>query len=315
MQSGHASAIVDWVASHSQMIQSLQDTVLQPKPDAALKQVADAGLFTKVYVGYADKTSKFSDPKGVPPGYDPTARPWYKQAAAAGKPVVTPPYVAASTGKLVVTFATPVVRDGEVKAVVSGDVAMDTVIANFKAIHPTPASFGMLVAESGEIVAHTDDKLTPKPVTELVPALGTDKLAALIDAKSPMEVDVAGSAKLLGARPIPGTDWMVIVALDKSEATAGMRSVLIASVIALVLIAGMSEIVGNVSKVTGIISEITHAAMVQTRSIQQVNMAMSQLDQMVQQNAALVEQSTAAAAALQTQAGSLAGAVRQFRLG
>lgn len=36
---------------------------------------------------------------------------------------------------------------------------------------------------------------------------------------------------------------------------------------------------------------------------------------MVQQNAALVEQSTAAAAALQTQAGSLAGAVGQFRLG
>ncbi|EYS85338.1 hypothetical protein CF68_12040 [Cupriavidus sp. SK-4] len=141
VQSGHTSAIVDWVASHSQMIHSLQDTVLQPEPDAALKQVADAGGFTKVYVGYADKTSRFSDPKGVPPGYDPTARPWYKQAAAAGKPVVTPPYVAASTGKLVVTFATPVIRDGEVKAVVSGDVAMDTVIANVKAIRPTPASF------------------------------------------------------------------------------------------------------------------------------------------------------------------------------
>ncbi|MCY1254436.1 Methyl-accepting chemotaxis protein (MCP) signaling domain protein [compost metagenome] len=42
---------------------------------------------------------------------------------------------------------------------------------------------------------------------------------------------------------VPGTDWMVIVALDKAEATAGMRSVLIASVIALVLIAGMAAAV------------------------------------------------------------------------
>ncbi len=243
VQSGHASAIVDWVASHSQMIQSLQDAVLQPEPDAALKQVADAGRFTKVYVGYADKTSRFSDPKGVPPGYDPTARPWYKQAAAAGKPVVTPPYVAASTGKLVVTFATPVVRDGEVKAVVSGDVAMDTVIANVMAIRPTPASFGMLVARNGDIVAHTEDKLTLKPVTELVPALNAGKLAALAGARTPLEVEVGGSAKLLGARAIPGTDWMVIVALDKAEATAGMRSVLIASVIALVLIAGVAAAV------------------------------------------------------------------------
>ncbi|RDK06238.1 methyl-accepting chemotaxis protein [Cupriavidus lacunae] len=243
VQSGHTSAIVDWAASHSQMIQSLQDAVLQPEPDAALKQIADAGGFTNVYVGYADKTAKFSNPQGIPPGYDPTGRPWYQQAATAGKPVVTPPYVDAGTGKLVVAFAAPVVRDGGVKAVVSGDVAMDTVIANVKAIRPSPASFGMLVAKNGDIVAHTDDKLTLKPVADLVPALNADKLAALASAKTPLEFKIGGSAKLLGARAIPGTDWMVIVALDKAEATAGMRSVLIASVIALVLIAGVAAAV------------------------------------------------------------------------
>ncbi|MBP0637281.1 MULTISPECIES: methyl-accepting chemotaxis protein [unclassified Cupriavidus] len=243
VQSGHSSAIAEWVASHSQMIDSLQDAALQPEPDAALRQIADAGRFANVYVGYADKTAKFSKPEGIPPDYDPTGRPWYKQAAAAGKPVVTPPYVDAGTGKLVVAFAVPVIRDGGVKAVVSGDVAMDTVIANVKAIHPTPASFGMLVAKSGEIVAHTDGKLTLKPVTDLVPALTADKLGALAGAKPPLQVDIGGSAKLLGARAIPGTDWMLIVALDQAEATAGMRSVLIASVIALVLIAGVAAIV------------------------------------------------------------------------
>lgn len=45
-----------------------------------------------------------------------------------------------------------------------------------------------------------------------------------------------------------------------------------------------------------------------------MNVAVSQLDQMVQQNAALVEQSTAAAAALQGQAATLADVVRTFRL-
>ncbi|MBP0622012.1 methyl-accepting chemotaxis protein [Cupriavidus consociatus] len=243
VQSGHASAIAEWVASHSQMIDSLQDAVLQPELDAALRQIADAGRFANVYVGYADKTAKFSRPEGIPPDYDPTGRPWYKQAAAAGKPVVTPPYVDAGTGKLVVAFAVPVVRDGGVKAVVSGDVAMDTVVANVKAIHPTPASFGMLVAKTGEIVAHTDDKLTLKPVTDLIPTLTADKLGTLAGAKTPLQADIGGSAKLLGARAIPGTDWMVIVALDQAEATAGMRSVLIASVIALVLIAAVAAIV------------------------------------------------------------------------
>lgn len=65
VQSGHTSAIVEWVASHSQMIQSLQESVLQPEPDAALRQVADAGRFTNIHVGYADKTAKFSKPEGI----------------------------------------------------------------------------------------------------------------------------------------------------------------------------------------------------------------------------------------------------------
>ncbi|MFL9866952.1 methyl-accepting chemotaxis protein [Paraburkholderia fungorum] len=240
VESGHADGIEDWIASNSQMINSLQDAVLQPDPSAALKQIATAGKFSNVYVGYADKTAKFSDPTGIPPDYDPTGRPWYKQAAAAGKPVVTPPYVDVGTGKLVVAFAVPVVRDGAVKGVVSGDVAMDSVIANVKAIHPTPASFGMLIDTSGHIVAHPDAKLTLKPVTDLAPALTGDKLSALFSAEHPVEVDVSGSAKLLRAEAIPGTDWYAVVALDKSEATAGMRSLLTASVIALIVIAAIA---------------------------------------------------------------------------
>ena len=243
VESGHVAGIGAWVASNSLMIDSLQDAVQQPDPTAALKQIAAAGHFTNVYVGYADKTAKFSDPTGIPPDYDPTGRPWYKQAIAAGKPVVTPPYVDAGTGHLVVTFAAPVIRDGAIKGVVAGDLTMDSVIANVNAIHPTPSSFGMLVDSRGQIVAHPDAKLTLKPVTDLVPALGADKLAALTTADHPLEADAGGSAKLLRAQPIPGTDWIAIVALDKAEATAGMRSLLSASVIALVVIAGLAAAV------------------------------------------------------------------------
>jgi methyl-accepting chemotaxis protein len=134
----------------------------------------------------------------------------------------------------------PVVRDGTVKGVVSGDVTMDSVIANVKSIRPTPASFGMLIDSSGQIVAHPDAKLTLKPVSDLAPGLAGDKLAALFSAERPLQIEVNGSAKLLRAQAIPGTDWYVVVALDKAEATAGMRSLLTASVIALIVIAGIA---------------------------------------------------------------------------
>ncbi|RZT31826.1 methyl-accepting chemotaxis protein [Cupriavidus agavae] len=251
VQTGHVDAIAEWVASHTQMIQSLQDVALQDDPIPALRLVSNAGGFIKTYVGYADKSHRFSDAAGLKPDYDPTARPWYKQAVAAGKPIVTPPYIAASSGKLVVTFAAPVVRDGVVKGVIGGDVAMDAVVANVRSIHPTPDSFGLLAARNGQIVAHLDDKLTLKPVSDLIPALDGDKLGALVSATLPMEVDVAGAAKLLRGREIPGTDWVAVIALDKSEATAGMRSVLIASLISLVIVAcAAAAIVAGVTAVS-----------------------------------------------------------------
>ncbi|WP_321884342.1 methyl-accepting chemotaxis protein [Paraburkholderia bannensis] len=243
VENSHAEGIGDWVATHAQMIESLQDAVLQPDPVPMLKQIATAGGFTNVYVGYADKTAKFSDATGIPPDYDPTGRPWYKQAVAAGKGVVTPPYVDVGTGKLVVAFATPVIRDGQVKGVISGDVAMDSVIANVRSIHPTPASFGMLVDSTGAIVAHDDAKLTLKPVTDVAPSLSGDKLATLFAATRPMPVDVNGDIKLMRAQAIAGTDWRVIVAFDRADALAGMRSLLMVSLITLVVIAVIAALV------------------------------------------------------------------------
>ncbi|PAJ81631.1 methyl-accepting chemotaxis protein [Burkholderia ubonensis] len=232
--SGHVVGIGDWVATKSRMIASLQDAALSPDPLPVYKQMAAAGGFTNVYAGYADKTFKFSDPTGIPADYDPTGRPWYKQAAQAGKPVVTPPYVDAGTGNLVVTFAVPIMRDGAVKGVVAADVAMNAVIANVKSIHPTPASFGMLIDSNGHVVAHPDSKLTLKPVNEVSTELGAMAPASIVNASAPVEVDVGGATKLVRALPVPGTDWYAIVALDKSEATAGMRSLLTASLITLV---------------------------------------------------------------------------------
>ena len=243
VQAGHVDAIAEWVASHTQMINALQEAALQEDPIPALQLVSNAGGFIKTYVGYPDKHHRFSDAAGLKPDYDPTARPWYKQAVAAGKPIVTPPYIAASSGKLVVTFAVPIMRDGSVKGVIGGDVAMDAVVANVRAIHPTPGSFGILVARNGQIVAHQDDKLTLKPVSDLAPALDGDKLGALLGAATPMEVTVGGVPKLLRGHEIPGTDWVAVIALDKAEATAGMRSVLIASMIALVIVACAAAVI------------------------------------------------------------------------
>jgi len=147
----HSGAIADWVNSKMTMIASLQSAALTADPVASFAQIAQAGGFINVYAGYPSKTAKFSDSNGIPADYDPTIRPWYQQAAKADAPIVTAPYVDAASGKLVVTFAVPVKENGTLTAVVAGDVAMDSVVANVRTIQPTPQSSGLLINSDGTV--------------------------------------------------------------------------------------------------------------------------------------------------------------------
>lgn len=66
------------------MTVSLQHVAISEDPIPVLKQMASAGGFTNVYVGYANKTAKFSDPTGVPADYDPTGSASALQEQATG---------------------------------------------------------------------------------------------------------------------------------------------------------------------------------------------------------------------------------------
>jgi len=238
----HNMAIADWVNAKMTVIASAQSVALGDDPVPVFKQLAQAGGFTNVYVGYAGKTAKFSDPAGVPADYDPTIRPWYQQAVSSDGPVVTAPYVDAGTGKLVVTFAVPVKENGSLKAVVAGDVAMDSVVANVRGIHPTPASSGLLLDSDGTVIAASDPGLTLKPFSETL--RGTD--FAALKSGHPVDGTFSGAEKTFIATAVPGTHWLLVVALDSNDATSGMRSLLKASALSLAILALLSGAVVHV---------------------------------------------------------------------
>jgi methyl-accepting chemotaxis protein len=78
--------------------------------------------------------------------------------------------------------------------------------------------------------------------------------------------------------------------------------------------ATMHEVVASIRQVTGIMAEISAASTEQTGGIEQVNRAIIEMDGVTQQNAALVEEASAAAQAMQQQAGALARIVGVFKL-
>lgn len=227
----HAHTVEEWARSKAQIVAASVAAFEEPEPAKVLAILRDSGKFITAYFGFADKRYVFSETRSLPSGYDPTARPWYKQATAAGAAVVTPPYISASDQKLVVTFAVPVGSGPSLKGVAAVDVSMESVVATVAAVRPTSQSFGFMASTDGKIIAHPSADLTLKPVSDLSADLTGEKLAAAATSKSMLAVRIADRDRLLTVVPVAGTPWLLVVALDESEAMAPVRSMLATSLV------------------------------------------------------------------------------------
>eukprot|EP01034_Spumella_vulgaris_P024957 gene24957-31358_t len=148
---GNATAIDQWVAAKGLAVQATAAVVEHGDPQGFVRQLSKSGGFPITTVGWEDKT--FFSTTTTAPGYDPTARPWYKTAAQAGKLSVTKPYGDSTTG----------------------------------------VPMGFVVNSDGLILAHADPKLALKPATEVSPLLAPAALADLTKSSQPLQVDMGGA--------------------------------------------------------------------------------------------------------------------------
>ncbi|UXH77320.1 methyl-accepting chemotaxis protein [Roseateles amylovorans] len=221
----HAAGVAAWVKTQKDVVAALAPAAALDDPRPALTQALNSGRLDLAYVGGADKRMISIPDRQRAADYDPTARPWFKLASGSDQPVITAPYVAASSKKLVVTFASAVKVGGEVKAVTGADVTLDDVIATMKAIKPTDSGFAMLLDKSGKIIAHPDAALTLKPVKELSDTLDEPLIAAAHGDALTMAA-IGDHRYFLKAVDIPGTDWVLVAAAEREEALSALSSVL-----------------------------------------------------------------------------------------
>ena len=233
LAAARAGAIHQWVKGQRNIITALQPAIAAADPVPMLQQGAKSGLLDAAYIGFADKRIVFDKPQNLPAGYDPTSRPWYTQAAAASDTVLTPPYMDASKGRLVVTFAQAQKAGGSLQAVIASDVFLDDVIATVKAIKPTPSGFAFLLSKDGKIVAHPEAGLSLKPASTLSDKLDAAGLAQATQAGGPwLEAAIGEGQYLVRGVAIPDSDWLLFVAADRREALGSLSSLLSSAAIA-----------------------------------------------------------------------------------
>ncbi len=224
LSASYAESMGGWVASKMQVVKAIEPLAAQAEPIPSLAMLNAGGGFDTTYIGWSDKRYAFSSPQNLPADWDPTSRPWYKQAAEARHAVLTSPYVDAGTKKLVVTFASPVLDGSSVKAVAAGDIFIDGVVATTRSIKPTPHSFAFLTDAQGQVIAHPDPALTLKSAADIAAGLDAARLKALSGSHDLQGVQIGGQGYRLAARAVPNTDWTLVIAVNDADALSGLAA-------------------------------------------------------------------------------------------
>lgn len=241
---GNTQAINEWFNARYMMLSSMEDAVNSDDPLTALRQLAASGNFMSSYIAYPSTSDAiFSDGWQPPSDYDPRQRPWYQGANEAQDTVITAPYVDAQSGGLIVTFARPFYRNGQLAAVIGADIAITDVIEIVSGIAPTASSFGFLTTDDGTLVAHPDAQLTLEASTRLSDDLTYTRLNQITQADEPQALSLQDSDKLLmGSRVGGDSGWQLVVAMDEDEATAGLRAIATTSIVTLLVVAAITAV-------------------------------------------------------------------------
>ncbi|WP_421205170.1 methyl-accepting chemotaxis protein [Aeromonas sp. 601027] len=244
----NVKGISRWVDSRIAIVSTTKEAFTkEDEPISHLAQSMNAGGFDLVYAGTADGKMIQSKPTNLPAGYDPRQRPWYKDAMAAGKLVITAPYADISTGQLIVTIAEPFQR-GNTQGVIAGDVSISALISDILAV-TTEGTYAILVDSNGTIIAHPDASLSLKSATALAPELTASYINQIAHDGAINELVISGKKEVFDFNAIPNTNWYYGMMVDEETAYQSVRSMvtssLIQGLITILIVAGFSYVAIN----------------------------------------------------------------------
>lgn len=241
------SALKNWLDTSAAIVHHAAIGVAgAAKVETALQQAAQSGQFDMIYIGTEQGQMLASTPDWkAPDGYDPRKRPWYQDAMAAGKMVVTAPYADASSGNLVISLAEPF-QSGDLKGVIAGDISIQSLVQNVNSI-ARDGVYALLVDGQGNLIAHQNPALTLKPATALSGDLSAQKIQSLAREGKPVSMTLGEQDVIAFFAPIPGYDWYFGLVYDQETAFASSQSLLqktlIATLLQILIVAGGAALI------------------------------------------------------------------------
>ncbi|MCG9699361.1 methyl-accepting chemotaxis protein [Vibrio natriegens] len=245
-----SEGISDWITIRKEIATAFNDYSTEQDVVPFLQQARKAGGFDDIFLGTPKGEMYRSHPERNRADYDPRTRPWYKDANAAGKQIITEAYQDAITNALLVTIAEPVMKNGQFIGVVGADVLIDQLISDVINLDAGKNANAMLIdMNQGTFLAHPDKSLTLKPISSLSTDFSRQAIERAADEGKIESTTIRGVEKLYYFHKVAGTHWMFAIEMDRATEEAGnavlLRDLLITAVmITIAVIVAVSWLVG-----------------------------------------------------------------------
>jgi len=183
----------DYAIMHNK---STLGTTISDKEILEMTGGTEDGWWMGFYTG--DKTGK----------RDPRQRPWYKEAKAQDKVLFTDAYVAASTGKLVVSVAAPIKADGKFIGATCVDIALDAITEQVNKMKYHGEGAGIVMEGNGNILATSGagEQMTNFKDIE---GWGSNFDQMVKNGEGYFETTINGEDQVFAYQTVPSTGWIV----------------------------------------------------------------------------------------------------------
>ncbi|HGS4464109.1 TPA: methyl-accepting chemotaxis protein [Vibrio metschnikovii] len=222
-----SKGISDWISIRKDISTAFNDYTVQPDVVPFLQQARKAGGFDDIFFGTVNGEMYRSHPERNRADYDPRTRLWYRDAANAGKQIITMAYQDAITNALLVTIAEPIRHNGQLRGVVGADVLIDQLISDVLSIDAGDNAYAMLIdTQDGYFLAHPDKRLLLKPVSSLDSALTMNAIQQAANSRQLMTLNHNGQESLFYFDRVADTPWVFAVQMDKNTEFAAHTQLL-----------------------------------------------------------------------------------------
>ncbi|QWV98703.1 methyl-accepting chemotaxis protein [Geomonas nitrogeniifigens] len=247
----NAANLDTWIQAKLAVVEAgAKDLARHPADPAYISNVIKtnnaAGGFSKTHPGYEDGTVIYSDDWKPPADYDPRKRPWYMEGKKKLKTGLTEPYIAASTGKGIITFISPMVDGGTLVGVYGSDVTLDFITKTVLGVKFGETGYAFLSDAAGRILAHpSPDYAMKKKLQELSPDFSNIEKEFGGKATGELSYRLNGKKMVMSFARVPATGWYLCVAMDHEEVAAPVRRqfAVLALIGALFLVVGLAVMV------------------------------------------------------------------------